>query len=120
MPDCIFCKIAKGEIPSTRVYEDDKFIALMDIMPRVAGHVQVIPKEHYRWVWDVPEAGQYFEIARKIARAQQKAFGVEKVYGNIAGDDVPHAHFWVYPSESGADKKDFASNAEKIKSALAV
>ena len=120
MPDCIFCKIVKGEIPATKVYEDADFVAFMDITPRSPGHVQVIPKQHYRWVWDVPHIGAYFEVAQKIAKAQQKVFGVQKIYGNIAGDEVHHAHVWVYPNpkETPGDKDDFAGNAEKIKSAL--
>ncbi len=120
MDDCIFCKIASGEIPSHKVYEDNDFVAFLDITPRSPGHVQVIPKKHYRWVWDVPNAGRYFEVAQKIAQAQQKTFGVEKVYGNIAGDEVAHAHIWVYPNPAvtKGDKTDFAGNAEKIKAAL--
>jgi len=120
MSDCIFCKIAAGEIPATKVYEDDSFVAFMDITPRAPGHVQVIPKKHYRWVWDVPNAGEYFEVAQKIAKAQQQVFKVEKVYGNIAGDDVAHAHIWVYPNPATTqgDKMDFAGNAEKIRAVL--
>ena len=120
MNDCIFCKLVAGEIPSHTVYEDEDFIVFMDITPRSPGHVQVIPKKHYRWVWDVPNAGAYFEVAQKIAKAEQKAFGVEKIYGNIAGDDVAHAHIWVYPNPgaTSGDKMDFAGNAEKIKAAL--
>jgi len=121
MEDCIFCKIVAGDIPSHKVYEDKSFIGLLDITPRSPGHVQIIPKKHYRWVWDVPNAGEYFEVAQKIAKAQQKAFGAEKIYGNIAGDEVPHAHIWVYPNAAAAsgDKMDFKGNAEKIRAALA-
>jgi len=120
MSDCIFCKIVAGDIPSYKVYEDADFIALIDITPRSPGHVQVIPKAHYRWVWDVPNAGEYFEVAQKIAKAQQKAFAVEKIYGNIAGDEVPHAHIWVYPNpeQTQGDKKDFEGNAAKIRAEL--
>ena len=127
MDDCIFCKIVAGEIPAEKVYEDNDFIAFMDITPRSPGHVQVIPKKHYRWVWDLPagrqaspNAGAYFEVAQKIAKAEQKAFGVEKVYGNIAGDDVAHAHIWVFPNpaEARGDKTDFEGNAKKLRDAL--
>jgi histidine triad (HIT) family protein len=119
MNDCIFCKIVKGEIPSYQVYEDDKFLAFLDINPQAVGHVQVIPKDHYRWVWDVPNVGEYFEVARKIAKAQQKAFDTEWVLEKIVGEDVEHAHIWVYPnSEVLGDKKDFIGNLEKIKAAL--
>lgn len=117
-PNCIFCKIASGEIPSQKVYEDESFLAFMDINPRAAGHVQVIPKDHHRWVWDVPNAGAYFEIVTKIAKAEQKAFGVELIRSQIFGDEVPHAHIWVWPNESKGDPQDFAGNAEKIRQAL--
>lgn len=118
--NCIFCKIIKKEIPTeTIIYEDDNFIAFLDINPRSPGHTQVIPKEHYRWVWDIPEAGEYFKVVQKIALAMKKAFGQEIIQGKIEGKDVPHAHFWVYPDpETLGDKKDFKGNAEKIKSCL--
>lgn len=126
--NCIFCKIAKGEIPTYKVYEDRDFLAFLDITPQSPGHVQVIPKEHYRWVWDVPGVGKYFEVVRKIAKAQQKAFDTDWVLSKIVGEDVYHAHFWVYPgvkdgdppsqSFGGASKMDFKNNAEKIKSNL--
>ncbi len=118
MPDCIFCKIVTGEIPATKVYEDDSFLAFMDISPRSPGHVQVIPKEHYRWVWDVPNVEEYFKVVTKIAKAEQKAFG-ESIWSQVRGDEVPHAHIWVFPNdETRGDKNDFAGNAEKIRSAL--
>jgi histidine triad (HIT) family protein len=119
MEDCIFCKIVRKEIPAEIVYEDDNFLAFLDINPQSPGHVQVIPREHYRWVWDVPEAGQYFEVAKKIALAQRKAFNTDWILSKIIGDEVPHAHIWVFPnSEVEGDKKDFSGNAEKIRSNL--
>ncbi len=119
MNDCIFCKIVNGEIPSHTVYEDEDFVAFLDIHPESPGHVQVIPKTHYRWVWDVPNVGEYFEVVRKIAKAQQKAFDTEWILEKIVGEDVFHAHIWVYPNaEVGGDKKDFEGNVEKIKSHL--
>jgi histidine triad (HIT) family protein len=75
----------------------------------------VIPKDHHRWVWDVPEAGRYFEVARKVAQAQRKAFGTEWILSKIVGDEVEHAHIWVYPSnEAKGDKRDFEGNRKKI------
>jgi histidine triad (HIT) family protein len=119
MEDCVFCKIVRKEIPATVVYEDDGFLAFMDIHPRAAGHVQVIPKEHFRWVWDVPNIGDYFEVVKKIAKAQQLAFH-ESVRSRVMGDEVHHAHVWLFPhpEETTGDTHDFAGNAEKIRSAL--
>lgn len=116
---CVFCKIVKGEIPSHKIYEDDNFFAFLDIHPQSPGHTQVIPKKHYRWVWQVENAGDYFEVAKKIALAQQQAFSTDFILSKIVGDEVPHAHIWVFPSDKVAgDKKDFTANAEKIKTAL--
>lgn len=120
MENCIFCKIVKGEVPAHKVYEDDKFLAFLDIRPLSPGHTLVIPKDHYRFVWDVPNTGEYFEVAKKIAKSQQKSFGTEVIWSKIMGDEVPHAHIWVFPNVEQAvgDKTDFATNAEKIKSNL--
>lgn len=121
--NCIFCKIASGEIPAHKVYEDENFLAFLDIHPQSPGHTQVIPKKHYRWVWDLPTAGrgqesigEYFEVVQKIAKAQQKAFDTDWVLSKIIGDEVPHAHIWVFPNDRiPGNKMDFAANAEKIK-----
>jgi histidine triad (HIT) family protein len=119
MENCIFCKIVNKEIPATVVYEDDQFMAFLDIHPQAPGHTLVIPKVHYRWVWDVPNAGEYFEVAKKIALAQKKAFDTELVISRIYGDEVPHAHIWVFPDpQVKDDPKDFEGNAEKIKKFL--
>lgn len=117
MTDCIFCKIVKGEIPCEKIYENENFLAFLDIRPRGRGHVQVIPKKHYRWVWDVPEASEYFEIVKKIALAQKKAFDVEMVRSQIFGDEVPHAHIWVWPNTE-EEKDNLKENARKIISAM--
>lgn len=122
MKDCIFCKIVNKEIPAYIVYEDKNFLAFIDINPTSPGHVQVIPKEHYRWVWDVPNIGEYFEVVRKIAKAQQKAFDTDWILSKIVGEDVEHAHIWVFPASSAggpnkeikAELKDFETNKNKI------
>lgn len=117
--NCVFCKIVAGEIPSHKVYEDDEFLAFLDNNPQSPGHVQVIPKEHYRWVWDVPNTEKYFGVATKIAHAQQKAFDTDWILSKIVGDEVPHAHIWVFPNNNiDGDPKDFETNAKLIKENL--
>lgn len=96
-PNCIFCKIARKEIPAFVVYEDEKFIAFLDKFPKSTGHCQIIPKEHFRWVWDVPDIDEYIKAAQKVANAQRKAFGTEMIVSHIIGDEVPHAHIWLVP-----------------------
>jgi histidine triad (HIT) family protein len=119
MKDCIFCKIANKEIPAHIVYEDADFVAFLDIHPHTPGHVQVIPKQHVRWVWDFPDVGEYFKVAQKIALAQRKVFNTDWILSKIVGDEIPHAHIWVFPnSEVKGDKNDFEGNKNKLLAAL--
>jgi len=119
MDSCIFCKIVKREIPAHIVYEDQDFLAFLSIHPESPGHSLIIPKEHYRRVWDVPNVGEYFEAARKIARAQQKAFGTDFILSKIVGEEVPHAHIWIFPDNKvKGDKMNFEGNMKKIVGAL--
>jgi histidine triad (HIT) family protein len=118
MDDCIFCKIIKKEIPAHIVYEDKDFLAFLDIRPLAPGHVQVIPKKHYRWVWDVPNVGKYFEIVRKIALVQKKAFKTDMVRSQIYGDEVQHAHIWVWPEKGVGFDDNLEKHAEMIRKNL--
>ncbi|MBI2474560.1 MAG: HIT domain-containing protein [Candidatus Taylorbacteria bacterium] len=96
-----------------------QFMAFLDIHPQSPGHAQVIPKAHHRWVWDHPDVGRYFEIAKEIAEAQRKAFETDWVLSKIVGDEVPHAHIWIFPNSNVAgDKQNFKENAEKIRANL--
>ena len=117
MDDCIFCQIIKKEIPAEVVYADDNFLAFLDIKPLSPGHTLVIPKTHYRWVWDHPEAGKYFEVVKKIALAQKKAFATDSIIAKIVGEEIPHAHIWLIPNpeQTPGDKMDLKGNAEKIR-----
>jgi len=116
---CIFCKIVKKEIPAHIVYEDENFLAFLDINPQTPGHTQVIPKKHFRWVWDLPNVGEYFEVVGKIALAQRKAFKTDWVISKVVGDEIHHAHVWVFPANNAeGDKNDLPGNAKKIIEAL--
>lgn len=127
MPDCVFCQIAAKKIPAEVVYEDADYLAFLDIKPLAPGHILLIPKKHYRWVWDLPsrQAGRpdlptYFSIAQKIALAQRRAFNTEAIWSKIIGDEVPHAHLWLFPhpGEAQGQKMDLAANATKLRLAL--
>lgn len=111
--DCIFCKIARGEIPCYKVYEDENFLGFLDIRPLNPGHVLLIPKEHYRWVDDVPLTAEYFSVAQKISKAlksEMDAFAVSYV---TLGFEIPHAHLHLIPRFKGdghggfIDRKNF-------------
>ena len=118
-PNCIFCQIVERQVPAYVVYEDNNFIAFLDIHPLAAGHVQIIPKDHYRFVWDVPNVGSYFEVARKIALALQKVFRHDIIRSQIFGEQIFHAHIWVWPDLNiEGDEEEFELIAEKIQDAL--
>jgi len=87
--DCIFCKIVRRELPSYLIFEDENFIAFLDIRPLNPGHTLVSPKKHHKWVWDVPEAGRYFETVRTIAKTLQKTMNTEWIVADIGGMGVP-------------------------------
>lgn len=120
MNDCVFCKIASGEIPSFKVYEDDAYVSFLDNKPLSPGHVQVVPKKHYRYVWDVEDFGGYMTAVHKVAKALQGTFGTEMVYSRVMGDEVHHAHVWLFPAPQSAsgELRDFDGNMEKIRARL--
>lgn len=94
---CVFCRIVAGKLPAYKVYENEEFLAFLDIRPLNPGHSQVIPKKHYRWTWDVPDFGAYWEAARKVAKAVMQGLGARTVSFVTLGQEVPHAHIWVIP-----------------------
>lgn len=108
MDGCLFCKIARKEIPSTVIYEDEKFLAFLDIMPANKGHALVIPKEHHETYTDLPVelARDLSEVVQKIASAICKTTSAQgfNVFINnkkAAGQVVPHAHFHIVPRFQG-------------------
>lgn len=104
MDDCLFCKLVNGEIPAHKIYEDEMFIAFLDIFPKSKGHTLVIPKKHYRWVYDVPEFGLYWETALKVTKTLQKALKPEYISYVTYGIQVPHAHIHIIPRYSKDEK----------------
>src|SRR3989339_473799 len=93
--NCIFCKIVNKEIPCYQVYEDTNFLAFLDIRPLNPGHLLLIPKKHYRWVWDIPE--EYSSILNKLANQLKKVLGTDYVQSLVIGDEVHHAHIHLIP-----------------------
>jgi histidine triad (HIT) family protein len=110
MTDCIFCKIARGEAPSYTIYEDEEFMAILDIFPATKGYTLVIPKEHYRWVWDVENIGRYFEVCQKVANHMKKVLDTDSVYSMVLGEEVPHAHVRIFP----ANEPEFKDKLHKF------
>jgi histidine triad (HIT) family protein len=100
-PDCLFCRIVAGEIPSTRVAEDDQVVAIRDIAPRAPTHVLLLPRAHIRSAAELTDAdgallGRLFAMAAEIARSEGIADGGYRVVTNIGtwgGQTVDHLHF---------------------------
>ena len=116
MADCIFCKIVKNEIPCYKIYEDKEFLAFLDINPRNPGHTLIIPKKHYRWVWDVPNINSYYKVVGKIANAIKKALKTDFVVSLVIGEEVSHAHVWLVPrfKDDGHGNSINISNIKQI------
>ncbi len=107
MADCVFCKIIAGEIPCYKVFENENYLAFLDIKPQGAGHTLLIPKKHFRWVWDLPrrpagKAGlpnynEYFETVRDIYELLKKKLNPDWIELKVLGMDVTHAHIHLIP-----------------------
>ena len=100
MNDCLFCKIIKGEIPSSKVYEDDMVYAFNDIAPAAPVHILIIPKEHIKSAAEITAdnsklVAHIFEVAAKIAKEKNltEGFRVVTNCGDSAGQSVKHLHF---------------------------
>ena len=133
--DNIFAKILRGEAPAFKVYEDDFSLAFMDVMPQVAGHTLVIPKDPTEDIFDADPVilGHTMATVQKVGVAVKRAFDVPGIMlaqlnGKAAGQTVFHLHFHILPRASGVDLKmhagamaDFAeleAHAQRIKAAL--
>jgi histidine triad (HIT) family protein len=131
-PDCLFCKIVAGEIPSTRVDEDERTVAFMDINPATPGHLLVIPREHSADLLEVPEEDldAVMRMARKLAGRVLERLGADGVNllnscGREAWQTVFHFHIHVIPRYAGdplrlpwvpgpGDRDEIAAAARKI------
>ncbi len=106
--NCIFCKIANGEIPSSTLYEDEKVRVILDISPASKGHALILPKEHYANIYEISDemAGHVIKTARKMAKKMQEELGAEGLNlvqnnGELAGQTVFHYHMHLIPRYQG-------------------
>ena len=104
MSDCIFCKIIAGELPCHKIYEDDNFLAFLDIEPISKGHTLIVPKEHYDVFAETPAdlLAEMIKVVQKIGNAVQKStnadgFNVGLNNGAAAGQIIMHTHFHIIP-----------------------
>ena len=131
----VFARILRGEIPAHTVYEDDRTLAFMDVMPQVEGHTLVIPKVATESLFDLPQDALAATIVttQRVARAVKKAFDapgimIAQLNGSDAGQSVFHIHFHVIPRKGGinlrlhardmADQKVLAEHAARVRAAL--
>ena len=102
--NCIFCKIANGEIPSKTLYEDDKFRVILDLGPASKGHALILPKDHYANLYELPDetAGEVMKLAKRMAVQMTERLGCEgfnlvQNNGELAGQTVFHFHMHLIP-----------------------
>lgn len=108
MDGCLFCKIARGEIPAEKIYEDEYILAFLDITPRSPGHTMVIPKEHARNLLELPSKliAPFFEGVQKVLGMIHRAlepdgFTLGMNQGKVSGQEVDHLHFHIMPRWHG-------------------
>lgn len=136
MDNCIFCKIANGEIPSNTVYEDDNFRVILDIAPANPGHCLILPKKHTTNIFEIDSEllGKAHMLAKKIASALKAALNAEGINilqnnGEAAGQSVSHYHIHVIPRHQGDNvtlnkegkslsSDEFSAIVDKIKAEL--
>ena len=127
----VFTKIINGEIPGTFVHRDERCVVFMSINPMAPGHALVVPVEEIdHWIDADPElTAHLFAVSQRVARAQERAFGCEKVGLIIAGYEVPHTHIHLVPTDdmsqlsfanaaASVDRDDLESWADRIRTEL--
>ena len=106
--NCIFCKLANGEIPTATIYEDEDFRVILDLGPATKGHALILPKNHFANLFEIPEDmdAKAFILAKKIAKKMKDVFGCDGVNivqnnGVAAGQTVFHFHIHLIPRYEG-------------------
>lgn len=110
----IFSRIIKGEIPSYKIAESDKFYAFLDVNPRVKGHTLVVPKLEVDYIFDVDDEllAEMMVFAKKVAKAVEAAIPCKRIGVMVLGLEVPHAHIHLIPLQS---EKDLNLSNPKLK-----
>ena len=112
MAECLFCRIASGELTATIVYEDDNSVAFLDHRPLFPGHTLLVPREHVETLGELPAklVGPYFEAAQLLARAVESAMEAEGTFvamNNRVSQSVPHLHVHIVPRRRKDGLKGF-------------
>lgn len=107
MSDCIFCKIAKGEIDLAKIYEDDNYVAILDLNPNTDGMTLVMPKKHFdSYAFEMPDKDyeKLMLVAKKVGQLLDKKLGVKRTALVTEGMGVNHAHVKLYPMHGLSEK----------------
>lgn len=137
MEKCVFCRIVRGELPASKIYEDNDAVVFMDTGPIVKGHLLVVPKAHYAHLLETPPETlkKLIVVVQKTALAQKKALqsdglNIMQSNGRVAGQTVEHIHFhviprfnadghhWNWKPQQYAHSEEMQALAEKIKTAI--
>ena len=134
--DCVFCKIVAGEIPSQKVWEGERCIAILDLFPLNKGHVLILPRDHYERLAEIPPDvwQEMAQVALEVARGVVKAFSPDGYHllmnnGEASGQEIAHAHLHVIPRfyDDGVkfgwrhlqyEEEEFKEYADKLRKAL--
>ena len=105
MPDSIFTKLIKGEIPCYKIAEDDRFIAFLDVFPIKKGHTLVVPKAQIDYLFDLDDSllSDLMLFAKKVAQKMERAITCERIGVAVIGLEVPHAHIHLVPLDTVGD-----------------
>ncbi len=97
MKECVFCQVVDHKAPAFIVYEDADRLAFLDLYPQTRGHLQLIPKKHYQWLYEIPDMDVFFNVAGRIIRVIIPVLGADHVTIASFGRQVAHAHLWIVP-----------------------
>lgn len=100
---CVFCKIIARKESAEIIYEDKLCVAFLDKHPQTPGHIQLIPKDHFRWIYEVPYIGELFTTAAIIIRGIIPVLGADHVTLATYGIEITHAHIWIVPQYSKSE-----------------
>ncbi len=138
MNDCIFCKIASGQIPSETIYEDSDFRVILDLNPAAKGHALILPKKHFKDIMDLDDdvSSKVLKLAAKIGKAMMEGLGcggfnIVQNNGILAGQTVFHFHVHIIPRYEDGPKiaqwepqkstpEELEKTAQSIKAAMAI
>ena len=103
--ECLFCQIARREVSSHVVYEDDLVFAFLDLAPIRPGHTQIVPKAHYNYFDDLPilVGNRIFEVGQRLAKAMKAIYAIPRVGFLFTGGDIAHAHAHIVPIHEHTD-----------------